>query len=64
MDAGRGLAPDGSSACTESESDPLLGQPDSRAFDHSALEEATAHLDAVLRQTRHNLDAPLRASGG
>lgn len=63
MDAGRGLAPDGSSACTESESDPLLGQPDSRAFDYSR-EEAMAHLDAVLRQTRHNLDAPLRASGG
>ena len=35
-----------------------------RVFDYSVLEEAMAHLDAVVRQTRHNLGALLRASGG
>ena len=35
-----------------------------RAFDYSALEEAMTHLDAVVRQSRHNLGALLRVSGG
>ena len=35
-----------------------------RAFDYTALEEAMAHLDAVVRQTRNNLGALLRADGG
>ena len=35
-----------------------------REFNYSALEEAMAHLDAVVRQSRHNLGALLRARGG
>lgn len=34
-----------------------------RAFDYSALEEDMARLDAVVRQSRHNLGALLRTSG-
>lgn len=36
---------------------PPLTPLERRAFDYSALEEAMAQLDAVLRQTRHNLGA-------
>jgi hypothetical protein len=43
---------------------PLLTPIERRAFDYSALEEAMAHLDAVVRQTRHNLGALLQANGG
>lgn len=42
---------------------PPLTPIERRAFDYSALEEAMAHLDAAVRQTRHNLGALLRASG-
>jgi hypothetical protein len=43
---------------------PPLTPIERRAFDYTALEEAMAHLDAVVRQTRHNLGALLRVSGG
>jgi hypothetical protein len=40
-----------------------LSPVERRAFDYAALEEAMAHLDAVVRQTRHNLRAQdLRAT--
>jgi len=43
---------------------PPLTPIERRIFDYSALEEAMAHLDAVVRQIRqHNLGALLRASG-
>lgn len=43
---------------------PPLTLSERRAFDYTALEEAMANLDAVVRQSRHNLGALLRASGG
>ncbi len=43
---------------------PPLTPIERRAFDYAALEEAMAHLDAVVRQTRNNLGALLRADGG
>jgi hypothetical protein len=43
---------------------PPLTPMERRAFDYSALEEAMAHLDAVVRQTRHNLEALSRARAG
>ena len=43
---------------------PPLTPIERRAFDYAALEEAMAHLDAVVRQTRHTLGALLRAGGG
>ena len=36
---------------------PPLTPTERRVFDYAALEEAMAHLDAVVRQTRHNLGA-------
>jgi len=43
---------------------PPLTPIERRAFDYSVLEEAMAHLDAVVRQTRHNLEALSRARAG
>lgn len=43
---------------------PPLTPIERRAFDYAALEEAMAHLDAVVRQTRNNLGALLRADAG
>lgn len=43
---------------------PPLTPIERRAFDYAALEEAMAHLDAVVRQARHNLGALLEASRG
>jgi hypothetical protein len=43
---------------------PPLTPIERRAFDYSALEEAMAHLDAVVHQARHNLGALLRPSRG
>ena len=40
---------------------PPLTPIERRAFDYTALEEAMAHLDAVVRQTRHNLAMIARA---
>jgi hypothetical protein len=42
---------------------PPLTPIERRAFDYSTLEEAMVHLDAVVRQARHNLGALLGASG-
>lgn len=39
---------------------PPLTPVERRAFDYTALEEAMAHLDAVVRQARHNLGALAR----
>ncbi len=43
---------------------PPLTPNERRAFDYTVLDEAMAHLDAVVRQTRHDLGALLRTGGG
>jgi hypothetical protein len=40
---------------------PPLTPIERRAFDYTVLEEAMAQLDAVVRTSRHNLGALLRA---
>jgi hypothetical protein len=45
------------------EAPPPLTPIERKAFDYTAVEEAMAHLDAVVRQARHNLGALLRESG-